>query len=52
VFYNLGIATALTAIVSVLSSLFGAVTVLLARVFLGERLGVAAIFAGITLVSA
>ncbi len=56
--YNLGIATALTSVVSVLSSLFSAVTVLLAALFLGERLarwqwvGVAAILIGIALVSA
>lgn len=37
--YNLGVAGALTAVVSILSSLFGAVTVLLAFVFLRERLG-------------
>jgi drug/metabolite transporter (DMT)-like permease len=55
--YNLGIATALTSIVSVLSSLFSAVTVLLAALFLGERLarwqwaGVVAILLGIALVS-
>jgi drug/metabolite transporter (DMT)-like permease len=55
--YNLGIATALTSVVSVLSSLFSAVTVLLAAIFLGERLarwqwaGVAAILLGIALVS-
>lgn len=55
--YNLGITTSLTSIVSVISSLFGAVTVLLAWIFLHERLsgwqwlGVAAIFAGVALVS-
>lgn len=55
--YNLGITISLTAIVSVISSLFSAVTVLLAWVFLRERLarwqwaGVAAILVGIALVS-
>lgn len=55
--YNLGISTSLTAVVSVISSLFSAVTVLMAWVFLRERLarwqwvGVAAILAGIALVS-
>ena len=55
--YNLGIATALTSVVSVLSSLFSAVTVLLAWIFLRERLarwqwvGVVTILAGIALVS-
>jgi drug/metabolite transporter (DMT)-like permease len=55
--YNLGIGVSLTSLVSVLSSLFSPITVLLAWVFLGERLsrwqwaGVAAIFAGVALVS-
>lgn len=55
--YNLGITISLTAVVSVISSLFSAVTVLLAWVFLRERLarwqwaGVAAILVGIALVS-
>jgi drug/metabolite transporter (DMT)-like permease len=55
--YNLGITQALVSVVVVLSSLFSAVTVLLAWIFLRERLrgwqwlGVAAIFAGIALVS-
>lgn len=55
--YNLGIAGSLTSIVAVLSSLFGAVTVLLAWIFLRERLspwqwlGVITIFLGIVLVS-
>ena len=55
--YNLGIGAALTSLVSVLSSLFSPVTVLLAWIFLRERLsrwqwaGVAAIFAGVALVS-
>lgn len=55
--YNLGIAGSLTSIVSVISSLFAAVTVLLAWIFLRERLtrwqwlGVAVIFAGVALVS-
>lgn len=55
--YNLGIAGSLTSVVAVLSSLFSAVTVLLAWIFLGERLspwqwvGVIAIFLGIALVS-
>ena len=55
--YNLGIAGSLTSIVSVISSLFAAVTVLLAWIFLHERLtrwqwlGIAAIFAGVALVS-
>jgi len=56
--YNLGITVSLTAVVSVISSLFSAVTVLLAWVFLRERLarwqwaGVGAILVGIMLVSA
>ena len=56
--YNLGITVSLTAVVSVISSLFSAVTVLLAWVFLRERLarwqwaGVGAILVGILLVSA
>jgi drug/metabolite transporter (DMT)-like permease len=55
--YNVGISTALTAVVVTLASLFSAVTVLLAWIFLRERLavwqwgGVAAILAGITLVN-
>lgn len=55
--YNLGIAGSLTSIVSVISSLFAAVTVLLAWIFLRERLtrwqwiGVVTIFAGVALVS-
>lgn len=55
--YNLGITVSLTAVVSVISSLFSAVTVMLAWVFLHERLacwqwaGVTAIMAGIALVS-
>lgn len=55
--YNLGIAGALTSVVAVLSSLFSAVTVLLASVFLRDRLsrwqwvGVVAILAGVALVS-
>jgi drug/metabolite transporter (DMT)-like permease len=55
--YNLGITVSLTAVVSVISSLFSAVTVLLAWVFLRERLarwqwaGVGAILVGILLVS-
>jgi drug/metabolite transporter (DMT)-like permease len=55
--YNLGITISLTAVVSVISSLFSAVTVLLAWFFLRERLarwqwaGVAAILVGIALVS-
>src|SRR5690348_11375269 len=55
--YNLGIGVSLTSLVSVLSSLFSPVTVLLAWIFLGERLsrwqwaGVAAIFVGVALVS-
>ena len=55
--YNLGITISLTAVVSVISSLFSAVTVLLAWLFLRERLarwqwaGVAAILVGIALVS-
>ena len=56
--YNLGITVSLTAVVSVISSLFSAVTVLMAWVFLRERLarwqwaGVGAILVGIVLVSA
>lgn len=55
--YNLGVTHALTAVVVVLSSLFSAVTVLLAWIVLGERLarwqwvGVIAILAGVALVS-
>jgi drug/metabolite transporter (DMT)-like permease len=55
--YNLGIAGALTSVVAVLSSLFSAVTVLLASVFLRDRLsrwqwvGIVAILAGVGLVS-
>jgi drug/metabolite transporter (DMT)-like permease len=55
--YNLGIAASLTSIVAVLSSLFSPITVLLAWIFLRERLyrwqwlGVLAIFAGVALVS-
>jgi drug/metabolite transporter (DMT)-like permease len=57
VLYNLGIASALTAVVSILSSLFSAVTVLLAFVFLRERLAprqwaaVLVILAGVGMVS-
>jgi drug/metabolite transporter (DMT)-like permease len=56
--YNLGVARALTSVVVTLSSLFTAVTVLLAWLFLHERLsrwqwvGVALILAGILLVNA
>jgi drug/metabolite transporter (DMT)-like permease len=55
--YNLGVAGALTAVVSILSSLFAAVTVLLAFVILRERLSrlqwlaVAVILAGVGMVS-
>ena len=55
--YNLGITISLTAVVSVISSLFSVITVLLARMFLRERLvrwqwaGVVAILVGIALVS-
>jgi drug/metabolite transporter (DMT)-like permease len=55
--YNLGITVALTSIVVVLASLFSAVTVLLAWIFLRERLagwqwlGVTAILVGILLVN-
>ncbi len=57
IFYNIGITTALTSIVVTLSSLFTAFTVLLAWLFLRERLarwqwaGVALILAGIVLVN-
>jgi drug/metabolite transporter (DMT)-like permease len=57
IFYNLGVATHLTSVVSILSSLFSAVTVILAFIFLRERLGrfqwasVAVIFCGVALVS-
>ena len=57
VLYNLGIAGDLTAVVSILSSLYSAVTVLLALVFLNERLSklqwsaVAVILVGVGLVS-
>jgi drug/metabolite transporter (DMT)-like permease len=56
--YNVGVATALTSVVVTVSSLFSAITVLLAWVFLRERLsrwqwmGVALILAGIALVNA
>ncbi len=55
--YNIGVSGALTSVVATLSSLFTAVTVLLAWVFLRERLtraqwgGVALILAGIALVN-
>ncbi len=55
--YNVGISGSLVSVVSVLSSLFSAVTVVLAWIFLGERLarwqwvGVGSIFVGIALVS-
>lgn len=54
---NAGLGSGHIAVVSVLASLYGAVTVLLARIFLRERmertqwLGIALIFAGIILVS-
>jgi drug/metabolite transporter (DMT)-like permease len=57
VLYNLGVATALTAVVAVLSSLYSAVTVVLAFIFLRERLSrmqwtaVVVILAGVGLVS-
>jgi len=57
VFNNLGMMREQTSVVSVLASLYGAVTVGLAAVFLRESvsrvqwLGIAAIFAGITLIS-
>ena len=56
--YNLGLSGADSGIVAVISSLFSAVTVLLARVFLNEKLapnqwaGVIIILAGVGLVSA
>ncbi|MGH2502273.1 MAG: EamA family transporter, partial [Ktedonobacterales bacterium] len=55
--YNFGVAGALTSVVATISSLFSAVTVMLAWVFLRERLtrmqwaGVAMILIGITLVN-
>ena len=55
--YTLGITVSLTSIVAVLSSLFSPITVLLAWIFLRERLyrwqwlGVLAIFVGVVLVS-
>ena len=55
--YNLGVAGSLTAVVSILSSLFSSVTVILAFIFLKERLGrvqwaaVLVILAGVALVS-
>lgn len=55
--YNIGVAGALTSVVATLSSLFTAVTVILAWIFLRERLtraqwgGVALILAGIALVN-
>ena len=55
--YNLGIVHSLTSVVAVLSSLFSAVTVLLAWILLRDRLtrwqwvGIIAIFLGIALVS-
>jgi drug/metabolite transporter (DMT)-like permease len=56
--YNLGLSGAGSAVVAVISSLFSAVTVLLARIFLNEKLalnqwaGVIIILAGVGLVSA
>lgn len=55
--YNLGITVSLTAVVSIISSLCSAIMVLLAWMFLRERLarwhwaGVGAILEGIALVS-
>ncbi|HEX9036864.1 MAG TPA: EamA family transporter [Ktedonobacterales bacterium] len=55
--YNIGVASALTSIVVTISSLFSAITVVLAWIFLRERLsarqwaGVALILAGIVLVN-
>lgn len=55
--YNFGVAGALTSVVATLSSLFSAITVLLAAVFLRERLtrvqwlGVALILVGVALVN-
>lgn len=55
--YNVGITTSLTAVVAVISSLYSVVTVLMAWLFLRERLarwqwvGVAGILIGIALVS-
>lgn len=55
--YNIGVTSSLTSVVATLSSLFTAVTVLLAWIFLHERLtrvqwsGVALILVGITLVN-
>jgi drug/metabolite transporter (DMT)-like permease len=57
VFYDAGVASAMTAVVSILSSLFGAVTVVLALIFLRERMGrmqwaaVGVILVGVALVS-
>ena len=57
VFNNAGLHTGQVSVVSVLASLYGAVTVVLAWIFLRERLdlsqwlGIALIFAGIVLVS-
>jgi uncharacterized membrane protein len=57
IFYNIGVTRALTSIVVTLSSLFTAFTVLLAWIFLRERLvrqqwaGVALILLGIVLVN-
>jgi uncharacterized membrane protein len=54
---NAGLKTGHVSVVSVLASLYGAVTVLLSWIFLRERLehsqwlGIALIFAGIVLVS-
>jgi drug/metabolite transporter (DMT)-like permease len=56
-FYNAGVASGMTSVVSILSSLFSAVTVVLAFIFLRERMGrlqwaaVAVILLGVALVS-
>jgi drug/metabolite transporter (DMT)-like permease len=58
IFYNVGLQSAQSGLVAVISSLFSAVTVLLARLFLREKLaanqwaGLALIFVGVGLVSA
>lgn len=58
IFYNLGLQSAQSGIVAVISSLFSAVTVVLARLFLREKLaanqwlGLVLIFMGVGLVSA
>jgi drug/metabolite transporter (DMT)-like permease len=56
-FYNLGLVTGLTSVVSVLTALYSVVTVLIGTLWLRERMttwqkiGVAVVFVGVGLVS-